>query len=39
MEPVKPSSLESTSFNLVEEVKDLKKLAAKLRGVNEFAVK
>lgn len=38
IEPVKPPSLESTSFNLVEEVKDLKKLAAKLRGVHEFAV-
>lgn len=38
IEPEKPPSLESTSFNLVEEVKDLKKLAAKLRSVNEFAV-
>ncbi|XP_021828799.1 protein RRP6-like 2 isoform X2 [Prunus avium] len=38
VEPVKPPSLESTPFKLVEEVKDLKELAAKLRGVNEFAV-
>ncbi|GKV48109.1 hypothetical protein SLEP1_g54944 [Rubroshorea leprosula] len=35
---VKPLSIESTSFKLVEEVKDLKELAAKLRNVNEFAV-
>ncbi|XP_034223777.1 protein RRP6-like 2 isoform X3 [Prunus dulcis] len=38
VEPVKPPSLESMPFKLVEEVKDLKELAAKLRGVNEFAV-
>lgn len=38
VEPVKPPPTESTSFKLVEEVKDLKELAAKLRGVNEFAV-
>lgn len=37
--PVKPPSIESTPFKLVEEVKDLKELAAKLRSVNEFAVK
>ncbi|KAM1305908.1 hypothetical protein PS2_008402 [Malus domestica] len=38
VESVKPPSLKSTPFKLVEEVKDLKKLAAKLRAVNEFAV-
>lgn len=38
IEPVEPPSLESTSFKLVEEVKDLKELVAKLRGANEFAV-
>ncbi|CAN4110182.1 unnamed protein product [Withania somnifera] len=37
-EPVKPSPLETTPFKLVEEVKDLKKLATKLRSVDEFAV-
>ncbi|KAK7315522.1 hypothetical protein VNO77_34072 [Canavalia gladiata] len=36
--PVKPPSIKSTPFKLVEEVKDLKELAAKLRSVNEFAV-
>ncbi|KAG6642846.1 protein RRP6-like 2 isoform X1 [Carya illinoinensis] len=36
--PVKPPPIESTPFKLVEEVKYLKELAAKLRGVNEFAV-
>ncbi|TKY46324.1 Exosome component 10 [Spatholobus suberectus] len=36
--PVQPPSIESTPFKLVEEVKDLKELAAKLRSVNEFAV-
>ncbi|XP_027359392.1 protein RRP6-like 2 isoform X2 [Abrus precatorius] len=36
--PMKPPSIESTPFKLVEEVKDLKELAAKLRSVNEFAV-
>lgn len=36
--PQKPPSIESTPFKLVEEVKDLKELAAKLRSVNEFAV-
>ncbi|XP_061371672.1 protein RRP6-like 2 [Gastrolobium bilobum] len=36
--PVKPSSTESSTFKLVEEVKDLKELAAKLRSVDEFAV-
>ena len=39
VDPVKPPSIESTPFKLVEEVKDLKEMAAKLRGVNEFAVK
>lgn len=38
-EPVKPASLEDTPFKLVEDVKDLKELAAKLRCVNEFAVR
>ncbi|KAA8518370.1 hypothetical protein F0562_015747 [Nyssa sinensis] len=38
VEPVKPPPIESTPFKFVEEVKDLKELAAKLRGVNEFAV-
>ncbi|KAL4607148.1 hypothetical protein ACB092_09G153700 [Castanea dentata] len=38
VDPVNPPSIESTPFKLVEEVKDLKELAAKLRGVNEFAV-
>ncbi|KAL6228516.1 hypothetical protein ACLB2K_002465 [Fragaria x ananassa] len=37
-EPLKPPDLEATPFKFVEEVKDLKELAAKLRGVNEFAV-
>jgi exosome complex exonuclease RRP6 len=37
--PQKPPSSESTPFKLVEEVKDLKEMAAKLRSVNEFAVK
>ncbi|OMO70391.1 hypothetical protein COLO4_28619 [Corchorus olitorius] len=37
-EPVKPPSIESTPFKVVEEVRDLKELAAKLRTVNEFAV-
>lgn len=39
VEPVKPPSLECTPYKLVEEVRDLKELAAKLRGENEFAVK
>lgn len=38
-ETVQPPSLESTPFKLVEEVRDLKELAAKLRGESEFAVK
>ncbi|KAJ6974973.1 hypothetical protein NC653_030961 [Populus alba x Populus x berolinensis] len=38
VEPAPPLPIESTTFKLVEEVKDLKELAAKLRGVNEFAV-
>ncbi|PSS01677.1 Protein RRP6-like [Actinidia chinensis var. chinensis] len=38
VEPVKPPPIESTPCKLVEEVKDLKELAAKLHGVNEFAV-
>ena len=39
IEPVKPTPVESTTFHFVEEVKDLKSLAAKLRAVNEFAVR
>lgn len=39
VEPAPPLPIESTAFKLVEEVKDLKELAAKLRGANEFAVK
>lgn len=38
VEPVKPPPVESTSFKLVQEVKDLKELAAKLCDANEFAV-
>ncbi|KAK9951693.1 hypothetical protein M0R45_007129 [Rubus argutus] len=38
VEPIKPPEIEATPFKLVEEVKDLKELAAKLRSVNEFAV-
>ncbi|KAI3443386.1 hypothetical protein Pfo_000051 [Paulownia fortunei] len=37
-EPVKPIPIEATPFQLVEEVKDLKQLAIKLRSVDEFAV-
>ncbi|MFS7991690.1 putative ribonuclease H-like superfamily [Helianthus anomalus] len=35
---MKPPPVESTSFKLVQDVKDLKELAAKLRDANEFAV-
>ncbi|KAJ6434024.1 hypothetical protein OIU84_017690 [Salix udensis] len=38
VEPAPPLPIESTAFKLVEEVKDLKELAAKLRGANEFAI-
>lgn len=38
VELVKPPPIESTPFKLVQEVMDLKELAAKLRGVTEFAV-
>lgn len=38
VEIAKPLPLESTPFKLVEGVKDLKELAAKLRDVKEFAV-
>ncbi|GAV88737.1 LOW QUALITY PROTEIN: HRDC domain-containing protein/DNA_pol_A_exo1 domain-containing protein, partial [Cephalotus follicularis] len=38
VEPIPPLSIDCTPFKLVEEVKDLKELAAKLRSVNEFAV-
>ncbi|KAK0600373.1 hypothetical protein LWI29_014363 [Acer saccharum] len=38
VEPVKPPPIEETPFKMVEEVKDLKELAAKLQSVNEFAV-
>lgn len=37
-EIIKPLSLERTPFKLVEGVKELKELACKLRGVDEFAV-
>ncbi|KAL2503188.1 Polynucleotidyl transferase [Forsythia ovata] len=37
-EPVKPPPLECTPFKHVEDVKDLKQLAAKLRSVDEFAI-
>lgn len=37
-EPDKPLPIEVTPFTLVEEVKDLKLLAQKLRSVKEFAV-
>ena len=37
-ESLKPPPLESTPFKYVDEVKDLKELVAKLRGVDEFAV-
>lgn len=39
LEPVEALPLECTPFTLVEDVKDLKQLAAKLRSVDEFAVK
>lgn len=38
LEPVKPPPIEASPFKFVEEVKDLKELAAKLRNVDEFAV-
>ncbi|KAF7801446.1 protein RRP6-like 2 isoform X1 [Senna tora] len=38
LEPIKPPAIECTPFKLVEDVKGLKELAAKLRAVNEFAV-
>ncbi|KAJ0255042.1 Protein RRP6-like 2 [Hirschfeldia incana] len=38
VEPVKPLPLEETPFKLVQNVKELKDLAAKLRTVEEFAV-
>lgn len=37
-EPVQPLPLESTPFKQVESVNELKMVAAKLRGVDEFAV-
>ncbi|KAA0041746.1 hypothetical protein IC582_019774 [Cucumis melo] len=37
-QPIYPPSLDCTPFKFIEEVNDLKELAAKLRGVNEFAV-
>ena len=37
-EPMKPPPIADTPFKFVEEVKDLKELAAKLRAVDEFAV-
>ncbi|CAM8877295.1 unnamed protein product [Rhodiola kirilowii] len=38
LKPVEPPSVESTPFKLIQEVKDLKELSAKLCGVDEFAV-
>ncbi|GFP91797.1 exosome component 10 [Phtheirospermum japonicum] len=38
IEPEKPLPIDSTPFTFVEDVKDLKQLAIKLRNVNEFAV-
>lgn len=38
IELAKPPPVESSPYKLVEEVKDLKELAATLKGVNEFAV-
>ncbi|CAH9102390.1 unnamed protein product [Cuscuta europaea] len=38
IEPAEPPPLEKTPFKYVEQLKDLKQLAAKLRGVDEFAV-
>ncbi|CAF2152211.1 unnamed protein product [Brassica rapa] len=38
MKPVEPLSLEGIPFTLVEEINDLKDLAAKLSSVDEFAV-
>lgn len=38
VEPVKPPPVESTSFKIIQEVNDLKKLAATLREADEFAV-
>lgn len=38
MRAVKPQHLEDTPFKLVEDVDDLKDLAAKLQNVEEFAV-
>ncbi|KAI3791646.1 hypothetical protein L2E82_05505 [Cichorium intybus] len=36
--PTKPTPVETTPFKLVQDVKDLKELVAKLHGTNEFAV-
>ncbi|KAK9698312.1 hypothetical protein RND81_08G095500 [Saponaria officinalis] len=38
LEPLEPPPYESTPFKMVEDVKDLKEMAAKLRSVNELAV-
>lgn len=38
MKPVDPLPLEGNPFKLVEEINDLKDLAAKLSSVEEFAV-
>ncbi|KAL8210420.1 hypothetical protein R6Q57_004857 [Mikania cordata] len=38
VEPAKPPPVNSKSFKLIQDVKDLKELAAKLRDANEFAV-
>ncbi|WOK91587.1 protein RRP6-like 2 isoform X1 [Canna indica] len=37
-DPIQPLPLEKTPFKLVEGVNDLKMVAAKLRGVDEFAI-
>ncbi|KAG1333931.1 protein RRP6-like 2 [Cocos nucifera] len=37
-EPVKPLPVESTPFKLVEGLNELKELASKLQGLNEFAI-
>ncbi|KAF5799366.1 putative polyribonucleotide nucleotidyltransferase [Helianthus annuus] len=38
VEPVKPPPVETTPFKLVQDVKDLKELATKLRDTDEFSV-
>ncbi|KAK4282100.1 hypothetical protein QN277_013515 [Acacia crassicarpa] len=38
VEPIKPPSIDCTPFKIVEDLKDLKELAYKLKAVQEFAV-